>query len=196
MFESLLSWLAYYPHHYWHRGEEPPRVGMRHHFVTPYGPYKAKDGVYVNIAVATASDWKVFCCHVIERPELLEDVRFVAAEARRAHRAVLEKVVEECFATQPHQEWLRRLEAAQLPHGLVRSIGEALAHPQLEPRGMIQRVESPVGPVPVIASALRLPDSPRRVDPLPALGEHTSAVLEELGYTNTQIEALRREGVI
>ena len=43
MFESILSWLGYFPHHYWHQGEEPERVGMRHHYVTPYGPYRARD---------------------------------------------------------------------------------------------------------------------------------------------------------
>ena len=61
MFESLVSWLGYFPHFYWHRGEEPELVGMRHHFVTPYGPYLAGDNVYVNLAVATARDWEIFC---------------------------------------------------------------------------------------------------------------------------------------
>src|SRR6059036_3403679 len=57
MFESAVSWLAYFPHHYWHRGEEPERVGMRHHYISPYGPYLAADGVYVSLAGSTAHDW-------------------------------------------------------------------------------------------------------------------------------------------
>jgi itaconate CoA-transferase len=89
MLDAIVSWLGYFPHHYWHAGEEPARVGMRHHYVTPYGPYLAGDGEYVNLAVASASDWEVFCRKVIEKPELLSDPRFATVESRsigRDHR--------------------------------------------------------------------------------------------------------------
>src|SRR5438093_9578889 len=89
MFDSAVAWLGYFPHHYWHQGEEPERVGMRHHYVTPYGPYLAGDGVYVNLAVATAGDWDIFSRQVIERPDLLVDARFNTSEARRKNRAAL-----------------------------------------------------------------------------------------------------------
>jgi crotonobetainyl-CoA:carnitine CoA-transferase CaiB-like acyl-CoA transferase len=71
MFESAVSWLSYFPHYFWHRGEEPTRVGMRHHYVVPYGFYKAKDGIYVSFAVATPQDWEIFCQTVIQRADLL-----------------------------------------------------------------------------------------------------------------------------
>src|SRR5881409_2846199 len=117
MFESAVAWLGYFPHHYWHQGEEPERVGMRHHYVTPYGPYLASDGVFVNLAVATSSDWDIFCRQVIERPDLLEDPRFKTPEARRKNRGALEELVEKIFLERPHQEWLGRLRASRLPHG-------------------------------------------------------------------------------
>ncbi|MBI4480745.1 MAG: CoA transferase [Acidobacteria bacterium] len=196
MFESILSWLAYFPHHYWHRGEEAERVGMRHHFMTPYGPYLASDGVYVNMAVATPQDWEVFCRQVIERIDLLEDPRFHTSESRRKNRAVLEELLEQIFREHPHQEWLRRLEEARLPHGLVRGIGEVLAHPQTLARKMIEQVESPVGPVPVIASPLHLSASEERLDPIPSLGQDTEAILKELGYSSDQITQLRSDRVI
>ena len=196
MFESALSWLGYFPHHYWHKGEEPPRVGMRHHYVTPYGPYMAGDGEYVSLAVATASDWEVFCTRVIERADLLEDARFKTPEARRQNRAVLEELVEQIFLERPHDEWLRRLKESRLPYGEVRGIGQVLAHPQVIARKMVREMESPVGPVPVIASPLRLSDSPARYDPIPALGEDTEPILRELGYGDADIESLRRDKVI
>lgn len=196
MFESLLSWLAYYPHHYWHRGEEPVRMGMRHHFVTPYGPYLASDGVYVNFAVATAQDWDVFCRRVIDRPDLLEDARFQTSEGRRQNRAALEELVEKTFRERSHREWLRRLEESRLPYGLVRGIGQVLAHPQIAARHVVRQVQSPVGTVPVIASPLRLSASPIRLDPIPALGQDTEAILKELGYTEPEIERLRADGAI
>jgi crotonobetainyl-CoA:carnitine CoA-transferase CaiB-like acyl-CoA transferase len=196
MFESILSWLAYFPHHYWHRGEEMERVGMRHHFMTPYGPYLASDGVYISVAVATAQDWETFCRAVIERPDWLADPRFQSSENRRKNRAVLEKSLEETIRQRPHKDWLERLEKAKLPYGLVRGISEVLEHPQTLARKMIQRVESPVGPVPVIASPLHLSASPDRLDPIPALGQDTDEILEELGFTAAQIAQLRADGVI
>ncbi|MGO9590226.1 MAG: CaiB/BaiF CoA transferase family protein [Candidatus Acidiferrales bacterium] len=196
MFESALAWLGYFPHHFWHRGEEPARVGMRHHYIVPYGPYLAGDGVYVTLAVATPQDWEVFCRKVIERPELIEDIRFRTAPDRRENRAMLEELVEKAFLKHPHEEWLRRLRDAELPHGKLNGIGEVLAHPQVIARKMIREMESPVGTVPVIGSPLRLSDSPARFDPIPALGQDTEAILKELGYTSAEIDAFRRDRVI
>jgi crotonobetainyl-CoA:carnitine CoA-transferase CaiB-like acyl-CoA transferase len=169
---------------------------MRHHYVTPYGPYLASDGVYVNLAVATGEDWKIFCERVIERPDLLEDARFKTSEARRKNRGVLEEIVEKVFLERTHQEWLRRLRENRLPYGEVKGIAEVLAHPQVIARKMIREMESPVGSVPVIASPLRLSDSPPRLDPIPALGQDTLAILREIGYGDGEIENLRRNQVI
>lgn len=196
MFESAVAWLGYFPHHYWHGGEEPARVGMRHHYIVPYGPYLASDGVFVTLAVASAQDWEVFCRKVIERPELLEDSRFRTAPDRRKNRAVLEELVEKLFLERTQEEWLCRLRDAELPHGKLNGIAAVLAHPQVMARKMIREVDSPVGPVPVIGSALRLSDSPARFDPIPALGQDTEPILQELGYTAADVDALRRDSVI
>ena len=196
MFESALAWLGYSPHHYWHTGEEPPRTGMRHQYVTPYGPYLAGDGVYVNLAVATAQDWDVFCKQVIERPDLLEDARFKSTEARTKNRGVLEELIEQIFQTHSHDVWLDRLKKARLPYGEVRGMAEVLAHPQVIARQMIREMESPVGPVPVMGSPLRLSDSPVRFGPIPALGADTEPILRELGYADAEIDRLRRDQVI
>jgi crotonobetainyl-CoA:carnitine CoA-transferase CaiB-like acyl-CoA transferase len=169
---------------------------MRHHYVTPYGPYMASDGEYVSLAVATASDWEVFCKQVIERTDLLEDARFKTPEARKQNRGVLEELIEGIFLERPHEEWLRRLKDSRLPYGEVRGIGQVLAHPQVIARKMVREMESPVGPVPVIGSPLRLSDSPARYDPIPGLGEDTEPILRELGYGDADIENLRRDKVI
>lgn len=196
MLESILSWLGYFPHHYWHRGEEPERVGMRHHYVTPYGPFMAGDGEYVNLAVASAKDWEVFCLKVIERPDLLEDPRFASVENRRKHRASLEETIENIFLQRSREEWLDRLSRAKLPHGKVRGIAEVLAHPQVIARRIIREAESPVGRVPVIGSPLRLSASPARDDRIPGLGEDTEEILKQLGYSPAAIENFREEKVI
>ncbi len=196
MFESIVSWLGYFPHHYWHQGEEAARMGMRHHYVTPYGPYLARNGKYVNLAVATAKDWEIFCKQVIEKPALLDDARFATVEARRKNRAVLEEEIEKIFLERDHTAWLERLKKAQLPHGEVRGIAEVLAHPQALARHLIREVESPVGKVPVVGNPLRLSASPARYDKIPDLGEDTDAILREAGYDDAEIKRLREEKVI
>jgi len=196
MFESLVSWLGYFPHHYWHQGEEPQRMGMRHHYVTPYGPYLARNGQYVNLAVATPQDWQTFCRDVIERPDLLSDPRFATVEGRRQNRAVLEETIDAVFLERDHGEWLERLKRAELPHGEIRGIAQVLAHPQVIARKLIREVESPVGPVPVIGTPLRLSDSPARYDRIPDLGEDSETILKELGYDAQTISNLGRDKVI
>jgi crotonobetainyl-CoA:carnitine CoA-transferase CaiB-like acyl-CoA transferase len=196
MFESIVSWLGYFPHHYWHQGEEPARMGMRHHYVTPYGPYLARDDHYVNLAVATAQDWEVFCRQVIERPDLLADQRFATVAARRQNRTILEETIEKIFLERDHKEWLERLKKARLPHGEVRGIAQVLAHPQALARMLIREVESPVGKVPVVGNPLRLSASPARYDRIPALGEDTESILKALGYDNDAIDSLRRDKVL
>jgi crotonobetainyl-CoA:carnitine CoA-transferase CaiB-like acyl-CoA transferase len=196
MLDSIVSWLGYFPHHYWHGGEEPARVGMRHHYVTPYGPYLAGDGHYVNLAVASASDWQVFCRKVIDKPELLDDPRFATVEGRRKNRALLEETIENIFLQRDHRHWLEQLKKAELPHGIVRGIAQVLAHPQVAARKLIREAESPVGTVPVIANALKMSGSEARYDRIPALGEDNDAILRHLGYDSGAIEAFRREQVI
>ena len=196
MLESIVAWLGYFPHHYWHRGEEAARVGMRHHYVTPYGPYLARDGEYVNLAVATVQDWEIFCRQVLDRPDLLEDQRFATVEARRENRSLLEQTIENLMSQRDHTEWLERLKKAELPHGIVRGIAKVLAHPQLVARRFFCEVDSPVGRVPVVGNPLRLSNSPARFDPVPALGQQTEAVLKKLGYGEEQIGEFRRDKII
>jgi len=196
MLDSIVSWLGYFPHHYWHAGEEPARVGMRHHYVTPYGPYLAGDGEYVNLAVASASDWEIFCRKVIEKPELLDDPRFATVEGRRKNRAVLEELIENIFLGRDHNHWLAQLKKAELPYGEVRGIAQVLAHPQVAARRLIREANSPVGKVPVIANALKMSDSEARYERIPGLGEDSETILKELGYDANTITQLRCDKVI
>ena len=196
MLDAIVSWLGYFPHHYWHAGEEPARVGMRHHYVTPYGPYLAGDGEYVNLAVASASDWEVFCRKVIEKPELLSDPRFATVEYRRKNRGLLEETIETIFLEKDHGHWLEQLKKAELPHGIVRGIAQVLAHPQVIARKLIREAESPVGKVPVIANALKMSRSEARYDPIPKLGGDSDDILRDAGYAASEIEAFRRDKVI
>ena len=87
MFETAASWLGYFPHHFWHRGEEPKRFGLRHQYITPYGHYLASDGKYFGVVCASPADWEIFCMQVIERPDLLTDPP--AVQGHTSHAALI-----------------------------------------------------------------------------------------------------------
>lgn len=193
MFDSVLPWLGYFPQHYWHGGAEPPRTGMRHQYLCPYGPYPAADDRYVNLAVANAADWRKLCVDVLERPGWVDDPRFARISARTAHRSELEPMVEQVVARRPSEYWLDRLSAAGLAHGTVRTIREVLDHPQARHRNMLVEADSPVGALPVVRFPLAPTGVRRRV---PALGEHTDQVLTDLGYSDREIARLRAAGTI
>ena len=196
MFETAASWLGYFPHHYWHRGEEPVRLGMRHQYITPYGPYLAGDGKYVGVACASQADWEIFCRDAVRRPELIDDTRFKTTEARRKNRDALEEIIVACFREHPSEVWLKRLEAARLPYGSVNNVAEVLSHPQMIARNMIREIDSPVGRVPVMATPLHLSDSPQRLDPVPELGGDNESILRELGYSGSEIAPFKPDKVI
>lgn len=196
MFESTLEWLAYFPHHYWHAGEEPERVGMRHHYIVPYGPYLAGDGKYVAISVASAADWEIMCRDVFERPELLADARFVDAPSRRRNRRELDEIVEGIVRTRDSAAWIERLSAANLPFGAVRGMADVLSHPQVIARSTIRDVDSPVGRIPTIESPLRMSGSAIATGGIPRLGGDTEAVLLRAGYSPEEIIAFRAMGAI
>ncbi len=189
MFDATLSWLAYFPHFVWHGAGEPERVGMRHHNVVPYGPFRARDGTYVNIAIASQQHWQTFC-RMLGRADLVGDERFRDNIARRANRHALEEIVEQEFGRLDSAVLFERLEAGGLPHGRVRGIAEVLAHPQVVARRLIRTVSSEVGDIPTIESALRMSESPVATGPLPTLGGDTNAVLRSAGYGDDEIAAL------
>jgi itaconate CoA-transferase len=191
MLESTVYWLAYYPHHWWHGRSEPPRSGMRHQYLCPYGPFPTADGEFVNMVVASDSDWRRFC-QAVDRVEWVDDPRFATVAARRENRAQLDALVEETTRSRPAADWEARLQAVGLPHGRVRSISEVVEHPQLLDRGIFVEGNSPVGPLPMVRFPLARPEHVG----VPGLGEHTDEVLAELGYDTREIADLRHERVV
>lgn len=192
LLESAFFWLGYFPHYAWHGHPQPPRTGMRHQFICPYGPFVASDGAYVNLVVASQAHWRAFCREVVDRPEWEEDERFASMSERSKNRGQLDSLVAEVIVQHERDYWFERLSKAGLPYGRVRDMEEVVQHPQLHHRGVIVEDDSPVGRIPLV----RFPLSNRTSRRVPNLGEHNQEVLAELGFSPQQIAEFQRLGVI
>ncbi|HLH40858.1 MAG TPA: CaiB/BaiF CoA-transferase family protein [Bryobacteraceae bacterium] len=193
LFESLSEWMGY-PLYYTIDGAPPPaRSGAFHATVFPYGPFPAGDGRKVFFGLQNEREWLAFCQIVLERPELAADARFATNFLRSEHRAALTEIICEAFSGLSAGEVLARLERAGIASARMNEMAEAWSHPQLKARCRWRSVATPAGPLPML-----LP--PGRVDAqmaaVPALGEHTEAVLKELGYSESEIARLRESGAV
>ena len=162
-------------------GSNPTRVGNEHLSIAPYEPLHARDGVII-VAVANPALWGRFCT-AIGRPELFGDPRFTTNTDRVAHRDVLKREIETALQEFTVDELTRRLQAANVPCGRVRSIREAMEHPQVAARELLLTQSHPtLGEVQTLAPVVKLSRTPAvPTGPPPGLGEHTADVLAALG---------------
>jgi itaconate CoA-transferase len=181
LFDTMIDWLGYFPHLWWHRGELPARTGMRHPHFCPYGPFPAGDGQLFGFAVLSAEHWRAFCLDVLTRPDLHDDHELATNEGRVARRAELEAELEDEFAARSAAEWLDRLLAAGVPCGAVNDLAAVLEHPQLAHNGLVVDVDSPVGPIPTVGNPFLVDGERTELGAIPRLGAHTDEVVRGLG---------------
>ena len=196
MLESMVEWMSY-PLYYAFDGAEPPqRTAAAHATIYPYGPFPAGDGRIVMLGLQNEREWQVFCARVLERPELATDPRFASNAARTVAREALRAIVVETFAGMTAEQVVARLDQAQIANARVNTMAEVWAHPQLQARARWSQVATPSGPVPALVPPGARDAGDVRMDPIPALGAHTDALLAELGFDAAAIAWLRREGAV
>ncbi|HMC14296.1 MAG TPA: CaiB/BaiF CoA-transferase family protein, partial [Albitalea sp.] len=190
MLEALAEWMSY-PLYYAFDGAPPPsRSGASHATIYPYGPFPTGDGKTVMLGLQNEREWVAFCEKVLLQPALAKDERFASNSRRSAAREALRALIVEAFATMSAAEVLTRLDAAQIANAQVNTMHELWQHPQLAARGRWRQVGSPAGTLPAMLPPGNWSEGPR-MDPVPALGEHTDAILGGLGLTRGDIAALR-----
>lgn len=178
-------------------GEAPPSLGSAHPSFAPYQAYLCSDDKYIYVACINDKFWLNLCAG-LERTDLAKDPRFATNPDRCANREMLDEVLVPIFAARTRQEWLHVLEAAWVPCGPVNKITEAFNDPQVIHNQVVVTVHHPkLGEIPVLNNPLRFSQTPPqiRLHP-PLLGEQGSSLLAELGYTEADVAALRREGVV
>jgi crotonobetainyl-CoA:carnitine CoA-transferase CaiB-like acyl-CoA transferase len=157
-------------------GQEPRRTGARHASISPYGPYR--DG-QVFLGLQNEREWAVLCEKVLDRPELVTDPRFATNPDRVAHDAELTAIIEGVLAPMAPDEVVARLDAAGIASARLRTPAEFAAHPQLEARDRWREAGTPAGPVRALLPPVTVPGREAVMGAVPALGQHTEAVLAE-----------------
>ncbi|WP_330357594.1 CaiB/BaiF CoA-transferase family protein [Streptomyces chartreusis] len=197
LFEALAEWMGQPAYYTEYGGTQPPRLGTQHPTLAPYGAYPAADGKEVLFSIQNEREWAVLCAEFLGRADLTDDPRFATSSARVAHREELNAVVAERCARSDAAEILKDLEAINIACAGVNDVAAFLDHPVLAGRDRWRDVAVPGG---ATARALLPPADlaglPTRMDPVPSVGEHTEAILTELGRTGEEIAALRADAVV
>ncbi len=196
MLESLTEWMGNPMYYTFGGGEPAPRTGAFHPSVVPYGPFTAGDGLTVMMGVQNEREWKRFCAEVLQDAALADDPRFANNTLRTTNRAALDAQIAECFATLTRDEAEARLERAQIATARVNTTADLWQHPQLKARERWTEIDTPAGPVPALYPPGRHSGFTPRMDGVPALGQHTDAVLGELGFDAEQITGWHAAGMV
>ena len=196
MLEALGEWMNY-PMYYAFEGAAPPaRTGASHATIYPYGPFAAGDGTTVMLGLPNEREWKIFCDKVLLQPQLASEERFSSNAKRSAQRAELSDLILKAFSSLTAADVAQRLEEAGIANAQVNTMAEVWEHPQLKARQRWTTVETAKGTVPALIPPGSWQHGAARMDPVPALGQHTAAILDSLGYSAAQIDALSSEGAV
>ncbi|KQT11436.1 CaiB/BaiF CoA transferase family protein [Ramlibacter sp. Leaf400] len=196
MLESMVEWMSF-PLYYAFDGAKPPvRAGAAHATIYPYGPFPAGDGKSVMLGLQNEREWVVFCDRVLLQPELAKDERFSSNTRRVANRQVLRSLIVDAFAALTAEEVAQRVEEAQIANARINDMHDVWNHGQLQARSRWTEVDTPAGAVPALLPPGARTPQEVRMDAVPGLGQHTDAILAELGFRSDDIRELRDKQVI
>jgi itaconate CoA-transferase len=190
MLESMVEWMSF-PLYYAFEGQSPPpRAGAAHATIYPYGPFPVGDGSNVMLGLQNEREWQIFCEKVLNQPALAKDPRYDSTSKRVANRDGLRGLIVDAFAKMTIDEVIEALEKAQIANARVNEMKDVWAHPQLKARQRWTEVQTPVGALPALLPPATSSAFDARMDPIPAIGEHTLAILKSLGVSDEIIAKL------
>jgi itaconate CoA-transferase len=196
LFDAVAEWMGYALNLARYAGIDLEPNGVSSPAVAPYGAYLTSDGQTLVLGTTNDRERRRLALDVLGRPDLADDPRYATNSDRVARRAELDAVIGTWAAALPLAECRKAAEAAAIGHARLNKPTEVLSHPQLTERDRWREIGSPVGPVLGLLPPPESPDWDWRLDPIPALGEHTDDVLGELGFSAGDLADMRSAGVI
>jgi itaconate CoA-transferase len=196
MLESLSEWMSFPMYYAYDGAEPPPRNGASHATIYPYGPFKAGDGGTVMLGLQNEREWVQFCDVVLENTALSQDERFDKNFKRNENRTELLAIIDQCFKTLTTEQLIARLEKAQIANARLNDMKGLWEHAQLKARKRWIQVDTPAGSIPALLPPGQNDSFDYRMDAIPAVGQHTEAILRELGIPPEQIARMRADSAI
>ena len=196
MLEALGEWMGYPLYYAFEGAPPPPRSAASHASIYPYGPFAAGDGGTVMLGLQNEREWKAFCEGVLGDAALATDARFHTNALRNQNRAELKALIHAVFAQLTTPEVEARLDSVQIANARMNDMAGVWAHPQLQARQRWHNVASPAGDIPALLPPGRNNRYDYRMDAIPAVGQHTEAILQELGLDAAAVQALRHAKAI
>jgi itaconate CoA-transferase len=196
MLEALTEWMGF-PLYYAYRGATPPpRSAASHATIYPYGPFVAGDGGTTMLGVQNEREWAAFCEVVLGQAALTSDARFDSNAKRNDNRLVLQEIIAQTFATMTTGQLADKLDQAHIANARMNDLAQVWDHPQLAARRRWTQVPTPMGSVPALLPPGRISSFDYRMDAVPSVGQHTLAILCELGVAQAQIALLQEQNAI
>lgn len=196
MLESLVEWMGYPMYYAYNGAPPPPRAGASHSTIYPYGPFPTGGGGTIMLGLQNEREWALFCEKVLLDKALALDERFSANFKRSENREMLRQIIVDGFAALSVDEVVARLEDAQIANARVNDMQGVWDHPQLKARDSWREVDSPSGKLPSLLPPGRNAAFTPRMDGVPALGQHTREILDELGIAGEEQQRLVAAGVV
>jgi itaconate CoA-transferase len=181
MLEALSEWMSYAIHAHHYGGARPPRSGIAHAAITPYGQYAVGGGDKVVFGLQNEREWEAFCTVVLREPGWVRDPRFASNVLRVQHRAELTGLIEQKFASQPLAQVVALLEQAGIANSPMNTPLDVWNHPQLAARERWRTVDTPAGAVQALLPPATVSSFDAVMGDVPRCGQHTAAVLREFG---------------
>lgn len=196
LFDTMAEMMGYHLTYARHSGIDQQPLGMSSPAVAPYGAYPTADGQTVVLGTTNDREWQRLARELLGRDDLAADPRFAGNADRVAHRAILDEAIGDWCARHDLAKIQDAADAAGIGNARYNTPSDVLAHPQLAERQRWRSIDTPAGPIPSLLPPPVIAGYNPPMGSVPGLGEHTDTVLDELGFTDSEIAALRGQGAI
>lgn len=196
MLEAMVEWMGFPLNYAYEGAAPPPRTGADHASIYPYGAFVTQDNKVIMLGIQNEREWAAFCQNFLEQPTLTDDPRFAKNAARSTNREALKTIIEQKFTTLLAKAAAERLDQAKIAFANVNDMPAVWDHPQLRALNRLIDTDTPEGRVKSFLPPGNNSSYAPSLGPVPALGEHTAEILNDLGFDATEIRRFEENEVV